>query len=163
MRPMTAPRPVNAQSLRALSHPLRWKLISLLTVAEQATATRCAESLGETVASCSYHLNILAKYGYIEPVPVGKGKEKPWRLVRRDQEWSYGEQEQDARDLAAAATEAFLEYEFAHLRERNRAALTESADWRAGYGLTGVTMWLTLDELHELRSRLAELTGGTPD
>jgi hypothetical protein len=49
---------------------------------ESATATRCAEVLGESVASCSYHLGILAKYGYIEPVPGQPGREKPWRVIQ---------------------------------------------------------------------------------
>src|SRR6476661_3980084 len=50
-------------SLRALAHPLRWRLIDLLDSTGQATATQCAEALGETVASCAYHLSILGKYG----------------------------------------------------------------------------------------------------
>jgi hypothetical protein len=56
-------------ALRALAHPLRWKLLDLLGSEESATATRCAEVIGHSVASCGYHLGILAKYGYVEPVP----------------------------------------------------------------------------------------------
>lgn len=65
-------------SLRALAHPLRWQLIDLLDSMGQATATQCAEALGETVASCAYHLSILGKYGYARQVPGHMGREKPW-------------------------------------------------------------------------------------
>ncbi len=77
-----------AQALRALAHPLRWKLIDLVGTEESVTATRCAEVLGESVPSCAYHLGILAKYGYVEPVPDQVGREKPWRLASYRQELS---------------------------------------------------------------------------
>ena len=50
-----------------------FELIDRLGSEQSATATRCAEVLGESVASCSYHLGILAKYGYIELVPDQPG------------------------------------------------------------------------------------------
>lgn len=56
------------KALRALSHPFRWKLINLLTEEGPCTATQCAAVLGESVASCSYHLNMLAKYGFVAEV-----------------------------------------------------------------------------------------------
>jgi hypothetical protein len=68
-------------SLRALAHPLRWQLIDLLDSTGQATATQCADALGETVASCAYHLSILGKYGYARQVTGHAGREKPWELA----------------------------------------------------------------------------------
>jgi hypothetical protein len=44
-----------ALRLRALAHPLRWKLFDIVFREGTATATRCAELTGESVASCSYH------------------------------------------------------------------------------------------------------------
>ena len=76
--PASPPEP---KALRALAHPIRWKLIDLLDSEDTATATRCSEVLGESVASCSYHLGILGKYGYTEMVPGQPGREKPWRLA----------------------------------------------------------------------------------
>jgi hypothetical protein len=74
-------RTPDPKALRALAHPARWQLVDLLGSEGTATATRCAEVLGESVASCSYHLRMLAKYGYIEEAPGRAGKEKPWRLA----------------------------------------------------------------------------------
>jgi hypothetical protein len=65
----SSPNPA-AVRLRALAHPLRWKLFGIVGREGTATATRCAELTGESVASCSYHLGML---GYVEQVP-GSGK-----------------------------------------------------------------------------------------
>src|SRR6478735_6747999 len=68
------------ERMRALAHPLRLRLLSLLDDEGEATATRCAEVTGESVASCSFHLRMLAKYGFVEPAER-RGREKPWRAV----------------------------------------------------------------------------------
>ena len=55
------------ERVRALAHPLRLALLDFLEDGGEATATRCAEATGESVASCSFHLRILAKYGFMAP------------------------------------------------------------------------------------------------
>ena len=80
-----------------------------------ATATRCAEVLGESVASCSYHLGILGKYGYIELVPGQAGKEKPWRLVSRQQNLDPSDLDTEGALAAEAAAGAFLDHELARI------------------------------------------------
>ncbi len=82
----SSPNPA-AVRLRALAHPLRWKLFDIVGREGTATATRCAELTGESVASCSYHLGMLGKYGYVEQVP-GSGKERPWRSISLRQDLS---------------------------------------------------------------------------
>ncbi|MBD7996732.1 helix-turn-helix domain-containing protein [Arthrobacter sp. Sa2CUA1] len=56
------------------------ELLDYLDDAGQATATECAAATGESVASCSYHLRMLAKHGYIEQADQ-QGREKPWKVV----------------------------------------------------------------------------------
>jgi DNA-binding transcriptional ArsR family regulator len=70
------------QRIRAMTHPLRIELLDILSMVSEATATECAERTGESVASCSFHLRMLAKYGYVEPGEP-RGREKPWRLASR--------------------------------------------------------------------------------
>ena len=67
--------------IRALAHPLRLELLDHLRDAGEATATECAAQVGESVASCSFHLRMLAKYGFLERAER-RGKEKPWRIAR---------------------------------------------------------------------------------
>jgi hypothetical protein len=144
-------------ALRALAHPLRWKLIDLLGSEGSATATRCAEALGESVASCSYHLGILGKYGYIELVPDQPGREKPWRLTSYRQDLSAPGTGIEGDLAAEAATEAFLEHEFARTKNQLRHRSLEPAEWREASVLSGSTMWVTPDELSEISDLLSQL------
>jgi hypothetical protein len=144
--------------LRALSHPLRWKLMSLIDSEQTATATRCAEVLGESVASCSYHLNMLAKYDFIEAAPGGQGREKPWRLVSRDQSFSPEGLGEEGQLAAEAAGEAFLDNEVGVMKERLRRRSLEPEQWRKeSTGFSASTVYLTAEEAIELRRHIMEL------
>ena len=145
------------RTLRALAHPLRWKLIDLLVSKRTATATQCADELGESVASCSYHLRILAKYGYTEQAPGGRGREKPWQLTSVEQNLSGAGLGPDGRLAAQAATEVFLDHELARLKERVRREGDEPQDWREATALAGVTTSLTVEELREVSTALQEI------
>ena len=153
-------------ALRALAHPLRWKLLDLLSSEQSATATRCAEALGESVASCGYHLGILAKYGYIEPVPPTgdrPGREKPWRLASRRQDLSATGLDESGTLAARAAAEVFLDHELERIKDRLRRVDLEPAEWRAASYVSGVTRWLTAAELAEIKDQLAEIEGRFAD
>lgn len=132
-------------TLRALAHPFRWKLIDLLGVEGECTATRCAEVTGESVASCSYHLNMLAKYGFVTEV-TGRGRQKPWRLARKSQSWSTLDMEPEAVLAAEAASDALLEQEFATIRERFRRKELEPREWRTAIGVDASLEFLTAEE-----------------
>ena len=137
--------------LKALAHPLRWKLIDVLSINDTATATQCAAAVGESVASCSYHLNMLAKYGFVEQAEGGQGREKPWRLLERDQSYTHEGMDTEGVLAAEAATEALLEHEFQRAREYLRGHDAEPDRWRSVGGLTGLLSFLTADEANRLR------------
>ncbi|HEY1705043.1 MAG TPA: helix-turn-helix domain-containing protein [Trebonia sp.] len=138
------PKTPDPRALRALAHPLRWQLIDLIGSEGTATATRCAEVLGESVASCSYHLGILAKYGYVEESPDRTGREKPWRLISAEQDpWPKG-LDTEGELAAEAATEAFLDYELERTKQRLRRKSLEPEEWWPK--LAGETTWLTEEE-----------------
>jgi predicted ArsR family transcriptional regulator len=157
MPPDHDPLAPRALALRALTHPLRWKLIDLLNSEQSATATRCAEVLGESVASCGYHLSILAKYGYVEPVPDRAGREKPWRLASRRQDLSTGGLDEAGTLVAEAAIEVFLDHELERIKDRLRRAALEPAEWQAASSISGSTKWMTAAELAEIKDQLAEI------
>jgi hypothetical protein len=144
-------------ALRALAHPLRWQLIDLIASEMTATATRCAEVLGESVASCSYHLGILAKYGYIELVPDQPGREKPWRLASQRQDLDPTGMGAEGALAAEAATEAFLDHEFARMKQRLRRLGLEPESWRQASRLAGNTTWMTAAELRDVSEQLMRL------
>jgi hypothetical protein len=152
------PNETDPKAMRALAHPLRWKLIDLLGSEGSATATRCAQVLGESVPSCAYHLGMLAKYGYIEQVPDREGREKPWRLISYEQRLTPDGDDLASQLAAEAALEVFLDHELARTKSRQRSGSAEPPGWRPA--LQGTTTWLTEAEfeavVHQLASLLAQ-------
>jgi hypothetical protein len=147
----------SAKALRALAHPLRWHLIDLLGSEGTATATRCAQVLGESVASCSYHLGILAKYGFIELVPDQPGREKPWRLLSNRQVLSPDGLDAEGALAAEAAAEAFLDHELVRMKQRLRRLSLEPEAWRKASTFSGVSTWMTSDELRAVSEDLTHV------
>ena len=70
-------------ALRALAHPLRVRLLRLVREHRPVTGARLAELVGESTASVSYHLSVLARHGFIEPDPAPgpTRRHKPWRTT----------------------------------------------------------------------------------
>src|ERR1700722_16636507 len=70
----------DAQTMRALTHPVRIALFEQLSVGGPMTATQVGELIGESPTTCSFHLRQLAKYGFVEEAGGGKGRARPWRM-----------------------------------------------------------------------------------
>lgn len=149
--PITDPK-----ALRALSHPFRWKLLNLLTEEGAQTATQCSERLDESVASCSYHLNMLAKYGFVEEVE-GPGRQKPWRLVTAHRSISPDGLDPEGAMAAEAAVMAYLDQEFARMRERLLTRKLLADDWRESVGTADSTKFLTAEEAVAYKGELEGL------
>ena len=79
----------DAQLMRAMAHPLRIRLIGTLVKDGPATASELARRLAESSGATSYHLRILAKYGFIVDDPErNRGRERWWRAADEGLEWS---------------------------------------------------------------------------
>ncbi|GAA1388053.1 helix-turn-helix domain-containing protein [Pseudonocardia kongjuensis] len=144
--------------LRALSHPLRVELLEVIGLERSATATRCAELTGQSVASCAYHLGILAKYGFVEPADGGRGREKPWQLVTYGQTWGI---EDDMEPETAMASETLSEIYIDRAAEKmkrwHRRSSQEAAPWRHAAGFWAGTTWLTAEEMADLTEQFGTL------
>ena len=70
-------------ALRALAHPLRVRLLRLVREHRPVTNARLAELVGESTASVSYHMSVLARHGFVEPDPTpgATRRHKPWRTT----------------------------------------------------------------------------------
>jgi hypothetical protein len=141
--------------LRALAHPLRWALIDHVEQAGEATVTQCAEATGASVASCWYHLSVLAKYGYMEQVSGNAGREKPWR--RTDGSMALGVADGDHHSERAheAAVAVYLRHQFDTLDERLRSRQAEPRQWRQASALESASLKLTADEF---KAAVTEIT-----
>ena len=150
-------RITDPKALRALSHPTRWKLIELLGLEDTTTATRCAEYTGESVASCSYHLNMLAKYGFVEQAEGGHGREKPWKLARHSQSWTPEGLDPEGVLAAEALSEVYLDHELGRQKDWLRRYDREPPEWRAATGSWAITTHLTADEMREVTAELTAI------
>ncbi|MCM6772424.1 helix-turn-helix domain-containing protein [Nocardia sp. CDC159] len=150
-------RLTDPRALRAYAHPTRLALVALLRRRGPLTATQAAEAIGESVASCSFHLRQLAKYGLVEEAGGGRGREKPWRASAMFTSW----EDESSDPVAAAAAEA-LElsvaeryFELTTRWIRDRAG--EEAQWREAAWFGDTVLHLTAAELRELGARMDEL------
>ncbi|NGN70242.1 helix-turn-helix domain-containing protein [Streptomyces sp. A7024] len=146
-------------ALRALSHRTRMELVGLLRVEGPFTATRAAELTGESVASCSYHLRMLAKYGLVEEAEGGRGREKPWRATARYTSWADTFATDDEATVAAAdvlntaVAERYFE-RFSYAVETRRQL---PAEWREAEWFGDDLVYLTAAELTDLTEKMTAL------
>ncbi len=139
------------RELRALSHPTRLALLDLLDAEGPMTATQAGELMGESPASASFHLRTLAKYGFVEEAPGGRGRQRPWQITLETQEI----REEDLSAEGKIAADAFVEL----LRERDLQRLHTWARtrehyprlWRDAAKEMRLSIHLTADELDGLR------------
>lgn len=134
----------------ALAHPLRLELIEHLGTLGPATAAECARRLGSTQASCSYHLRLLAKYGFVEQATArGDGRERPWQLTDLEQSWS-------GRGPAAAQLErVFVQREADRIMAWQANAGQHPEEWRDTGFVGGATLPMTAEEAATVRDELA--------
>lgn len=141
--------------IRALTHPLRLELLDVLRDGP-ATATQCAEVTGESVASCSFHLRTLAKYGYIEP-EERRGRERPWRLASSGQDIRPDDQPESVR-AAGEMGQLFVEHAAETIREWLAQAPAERSEWIQSSTIYRSSFWATAAELAELSQIVQNLT-----
>ncbi|WP_405217487.1 helix-turn-helix domain-containing protein [Agrococcus sp. Ld7] len=74
------PEPVELEALKALAHPLRVRILHVLTTRGAQTASSLAVELGESTGSTSYHLRQLEAKGFVAEDPsIGTARERWWR------------------------------------------------------------------------------------
>lgn len=144
-------------AIRALAHPVRLDLHSLLGAEGPMTAADAARRLGISQALASHHLRQLAKYDFIEAAPGKDNRERPWRLVSTSQSW------RDAGRTSAGAAAAdvlerlLAERAVAHLTDWQRRRATEAEPWFGNAGIDHSRVYLTGDELAELEKEMTAL------
>ena len=147
------------RELRALSHPVRLALLELLSLDGPMTATEAGDRLGESPANTSFHLRTLAKYGYVEEAPGGRGRQRPWQIVHGAQEIREDELHGEARLAADALTELMYERHLNRRRTWQATQVDYPGEWRNAGGELFAVFHLTAEELHDLGDELANLLG----
>src|ERR1700733_12532288 len=145
--PRVMARLTDPRALRAMAHPIRLSLIGLLRRSGPLTATQAGELIGESSASCSFHLRQLAKYGLVEEAGGGKGRERPWRAATQYTSWrdvAEGPEEAAASSLLRTVlAERYFEY----LGRWLRAKPEEPEEWQRAAHFGDTMLYVTSDEL----------------
>ncbi|MQY11592.1 hypothetical protein SRB5_17110 [Streptomyces sp. RB5] len=150
-------RLTDPQALRAYAHPTRMALVGLLRVEGPLTATRAAELTGESVASCSYHLRMLAKYGLVEVAEGGAGREKPWRATARFTDVPNTSDDPAVAEAANATVAAILQSYFERATRALKTAGQRSPAWQEAETWGDRLLFLTPQELTDLTRRMDDL------
>jgi DNA-binding MarR family transcriptional regulator len=145
------------RTIRAMAHPLRLRLLVLLFTEGPLTASQCAEHVGESPASCSFHLRQLAKYGYVEEAGGGRGRERPWQVVLevtqvRESELS-GEASLAAEELIRVLGAKQVELHEQYWRTRR----SYPKDWQDAAIESSIIAFATVEEMAEFKARLEAL------
>ncbi len=145
------------RAIRALAHPMRIALLEAIMREGSLTATRAAELLDDSPGNMSWHLQTLAKYGYIEEAGGGRGRSRPWRIV--DVTYSFESVAGDTEQAAAAeALEATLHQNIdQNLRAWWSRRSSYSEAWRRAAFSTFDATYLTAEEMQQLSDDISEL------
>jgi DNA-binding transcriptional ArsR family regulator len=151
-RTLTDPR-----AMRALAHPTRMALLELLLREGPLTATRAGALLEQSPASCSFHLRQLAKYGFVEEAPGGRGRERPWRRVSLSHRWSTVSPDAEVDAAAELLTGVALGRSLEHLDEWLRTRKDYPPEWEEAAEASDSLLYVTVDELREFNRKVVEL------
>jgi DNA-binding transcriptional ArsR family regulator len=149
--------------MRALAHPLRLALLEAIRRDGEITATRAAELLGESPGNMSWHLQTLAKYGFVEETGDGRGRSRPWRVVAESRAFETGTTDPEVAAAGQALERTFSERTYEQLREWWSRRLTYPLKWRRAAYTTDTVSYLTAaelaavsEEIHAIYNRYAD-------
>ncbi|MEU6720027.1 ArsR/SmtB family transcription factor [Nonomuraea purpurea] len=147
------------KAMRALAHPARLMILNRLGAEGAATATEVAEIAGITPSAASYHLRMLAKYGFVEDAPPrGDGRERVWKAV--DAPLSVGVLPDDQPEVRDAKV-LLMDVLAREADEEARRALSnvgqEPEEWRDAARFSRYRIRVDAQELARLNAEIEKL------
>ena len=145
--PRSVTRLTDPRALRAMAHPIRLSLIGVLRREGPLTATQAGELIGESSASCSFHLRQLAKYGLVEEAGGGKGRERPWRATTLFTSWPDVAEGPEAAAASSLLSSVIAERYFEALMRWLDAKPDEPEQWQRAAHFGDTMLYVTPEEL----------------
>lgn len=152
----------NPEQLRALTHPIRLRLLGLLRIDGPQTATDLAHRTGLNTGSTSYHLRMLAKYGFIEKdEQLSAGRKLVWRASNTSTVTNTPTRQEADADVQLDAMYGFQQVVAAEYSRQMIAATehwrTLSPEWQDASTLSDFPMRLTAQQAHTITHKIAAL------
>jgi DNA-binding transcriptional ArsR family regulator len=151
--PRSVTRLTDPRALRAMAHPTRLSLIGVLRREGPLTATQAGELIGESSASCSFHLRQLAKYGLVEEAGGGKGRERPWRATTLFTSWPDVAEGPEAAAASSLLSSVIAERYFEALMRWLDAKPEEPEQWQHAAHFGDTMLYVTPEELTGLAAQ----------
>jgi len=146
----------DVDSLRAIAHPLRMKMLGALRADGPATASTLGRRFGESSGSTSYHLRQLERFGFVvEDDEQPSRRERRWRAAHDMTSFRTASlyEDETGRELLGVAMRQAID----NLMGDIDAYLTQdlSGEWRASLGASDYLLQLNSDEVNKLREELS--------
>jgi DNA-binding transcriptional ArsR family regulator len=130
-----------------MAHPTRLSLIGVLRREGPLTATQAGELIGESSASCSFHLRQLAKYGLVEEAGGGRGRERPWRATTMFTSFPEVAEGPEAAAASSVLSSVLAERYFEALSRWLAAKPDAPEEWQQAAQFGDSMLYVTADEL----------------
>lgn len=149
------------ETLRAVHHPTRRRIIEYVGVNGPTQVTTLARALGEQVGSISHHLRMLERVNIVQRAPelASDGRTSWWRgSPDSTVTWSVDDFSDSPADrmTAKAAERLHVDYQLRKLAAWKNEADRAAPDWRRAAFSSDTSASATAEELSQLQDLLAQ-------
>jgi predicted ArsR family transcriptional regulator len=152
-------------ALRALSHPIRLRILGLLRVDGPSTATALATRLGLNSGATSYHLRQLAQHGFaVDDAERGNGRDRWWRAAHRSTRTDAStEASPEGREALDAFGQAIAVVHTENLQRAVEEQPMLPAPWRRASTLSDWILQVTPERAEQLMAALVSIVDSWPE
>ena len=145
------------KAMRALAHPVRLAILDAMHNEGQLTATRAADLLNQSPGNMSWHLQTLAKYGFIVEAKGAKGRSRPWKIAPGTNKFNPTEAVPGSLDAIEHLVITVLDRSFEQLQEWWQQRKDFGDAWFEASFIKEDTSFLTSAELAEISEHMDQL------
>ncbi len=145
-------------AFRALTHPVRIKLVGLLRREGPLTASEAGRRLGESSGSTSYHLRQLARFGLVEEDGGGRGRERPWRATSLFTSWPNVPESEELAEASLLLDRLVVMQHLEKIERWFERRADEPPEWGEAASFGDTLLYLDVEELAALRDALRALS-----
>lgn len=148
----------SAEQLRALTHPLRVRLLGLLRADGPQTSADLARRTGLNTGATSYHLRMLAQYGFIEDAPeLSHGRKRYWRARHAVTEIPPDGDDEPGSDERAAYLQTYAATYTGNLQAAVQERSELPQEWGGATELNDLMLRVTPAQARRIRLRIERL------
>lgn len=146
----------DAETLRAIAHPLRMRLLGRLRAHGPATASELGRSLGESSGSTSYHLRQLERYGFVvDDDEQSSKRERRWKSAHDMTSFRPSLLEDGGGELMEVVKRQMADHLFRNVHAYLGSELEEP--WKEAFGSSDYFLRLTAEDARRLGEDMDKL------